>query len=96
MRECSHGVPTRSITNRDSVNANWYGRTHATKADCGCRDAGYQKILNAEEERKLLEEGSSRPMLPADKRVEQENSKTLGFAKAQEMDRVKNTWKKAG
>src|SRR3954453_20646071 len=33
-----------------------YGRTHTSKADCACRDAGFRKVLEAEEERSLLEE----------------------------------------
>src|SRR4051812_43919502 len=41
-----------------------YGRVHPSKGECSCKDAGFQKILQAEEERFLLEEGSNRQSTP--------------------------------
>lgn len=70
-----------------------YGRIHPNKSECSCKDAGFRKILEAEEERFLLEEGSSRISPPVS--LATENAKTLGFTDKKLLDEAPS-WSKAG
>jgi hypothetical protein len=70
-----------------------YGKVHPNKADCVCKDAGFRRILEAEEERFLLEEGSNRPSAPAS--IDFADAKTLGFTDAKLLYEAPS-WTKAG
>jgi hypothetical protein len=70
-----------------------YGKIHPSKGECSCKDAGFSKILEAEEERFLLEEGSSRVSPPVS--ISAENAKALGFTDKKLLDEAPS-WSKAG